>query len=630
MIQKCSFTLLAILGFTIFTLHSHAQNERAERKYITPSVDPMDSVKPAVYPPSWWSGMETDTIELMFHGLGLKNTKLQFEENGIQILEQDTVENNNYLFVTVKIEEDASIASYPFTFVSKEEETTIEFELLGKKKHRPSPLTARDVLYLIMPDRFANGNRRNDRVTSLNETRLDRDDILARHGGDIQGILEHLDYLSELGVSALWLNPVQENNQFYESYHGYAISDHYQIDPRLGDNQLYRQLIDSCHERDIKMIMDVVLNHCGDQHFFIRDLPEKDWVHAFNTFQRSNFRATTQMDPYAVKSDKNQFVKGWFDQHMPDLNQKNPHVSRFLVQNAIWWVEFAGIDGYRIDTYPYSHIDFTNYWIETLLKEYPQLTLFGETWVHNIPIQAYFSEKNSLFEEGSNAPSLTDFQMHFALIDALMQEAGWKEGVSKIYYVLAQDFMYEQAENHIIFLDNHDLNRFWTVIEEDMDKFKMGITLLMTTRGIPMLYYGTELLFEGRGGAFGEHGRIDFPGGWSDDASSKFTEKGRTALEEEAFQFVRKLVRLRTSSPLSSGKLIQYIPDNGLYVFFRLGEETSFMIAVNRSKQKRQLHCSKYKEVLKSKVVGFDHITEQQLDLNKLEIEPNQTFLIQY
>jgi glycosidase len=190
--------------------------------------------------------------------------------------------------------------------------------------------------------------------------------------------------------------------------------------------------------------------------------------------------------------------------------------------------------------------------------------------------------------------------------------------------------MYEQAENHIIFLDNHDLNRFWTVIEEDMDKFKMGITLLMTTRGIPMLYYGTELLFEGRGGAFGEHGRIDFPGGWSDDASSKFTEKGRTALEEEAFQFVRKLVRLRTSSPLSSGKLIQYIPDNGLYVFFRLGEETSFMIAVNRSKQKRQLHCSKYKEVLKSKVVGFDHITEQQLDLNKLEIEPNQTFLIQY
>lgn len=622
---KVLFTSFLIMSVCLL---SHAQPERT---YVVPEVVPQEDVEVRVFPPSWWTGMVMDTIELIFHADDIRDAELGMYQSGIEILSVDTVENPNYLFAKVHINENAPAGNYTFSLLKEGDMMIpVPFEIQGRKTHQPDPLTPADILYLIMPDRFANGNIVNDRVPDFNEQKIDRADVFERHGGDLQGIMDHLDYLEDLGISSLWLNPVQENDQFHESYHGYAITDHYKIDPRLGSNELYRQLVDSCHRRGIKMIMDVVLNHCGDQHDFIRDLPEKNWIHRFPEFTRSNFRATTLMDPYAAESDKDQMVQGWFDVHMPDLDQRNERVSRFLIQNSIWWVEYAGLDGYRIDTYPYSYIDFSNEWVSAVLREYPGITLFGETWVHNIPIQAFFSEKEHLFKNGSIVPSLTDFQMHFALVKALTEEPGWTEGISKIYYTLAQDFMYQNPEKHVIFLDNHDLNRIWSVIERDFSKYEMGLTLLLTTRGLPMIYYGTEILLQGRGGAFGEHGRIDFPGGWKDDKVNKFIKEGRTPTEAKAFSFLQRLIRLRKEHPaLSEGELVQYIPQQGLYVYFRIKGEERFMVIANTSKDTRTLHLHDYQEGLAGHSSGYDHISEREVDLKDLKINPGQILLLE-
>ena len=601
------------------------------RQYNQPLVQPMETVEPGVYPPSWWTGMEYDTVELMFHARDIARADWSVEPKGLQIVGDNELANPNYRFLSCYIPPSAKITSYSFTFSRPDKsELTIPFEILGAKQHRPQTLSGEDVMYLIMPDRFANGNVENDVLSEMKDQSLDRSDVFQRHGGDFEGLRSHMNYLEELGVSAIWLNPVLENDQALTSYHGYAITDHYAIDPRFGSNADYTAWTADCRSRGMKVVMDVILNHCGSEHFMIRDLPDTQWVHSFPEYTKCNFRAPVLMDPYASQSDKDRFQEGWFDLHMPDLNQDHPSLARFLIQNSLWWIEYAKLDAYRVDTYPYPKLEFTNEWNEFLLREYPTLSIFGETWVNATAIQAYFSERDHTFPGGSNAPSLTDFQLHFALLSALTEDYSWTSGVSKLYLTLAQDFIYHAPELHVTFLDNHDKNRIWSELKGDMDRWKMGVTFLMTLRGIPCLYYGTEILLEGEGGAFGEQGRVDFPGGWPSDDRSAFYKEERTAREQEAFQFIQHLIHLRHKYPaLSKGKLTQFIPEEGLYVFARTNTDNQFISLVNTSEKDRIIDPKRYDEVWRADHSAFDHISGRRVERKKYTLKAGATQLIQ-
>ncbi len=625
--------LLVFLISSVFFFVEPICAQRADslRVYKKPVVQPLDTVNPGVYPPSWWTGMEYDTVELMFHAKKIKTSNLIVEPEGLQILSDDTTENANYRFIRCHIPADFSSRVYHFTFENGNgTSVTLDFEVLGPKKHRPRSIDGGDVMYLIMPDRFANGNPKNDIVAGMKEVTIDRSDVFKRHGGDLSGLISRMDYLQDLGVSAIWLNPVLENDQFLTSYHGYAITDHYKIDPRFGSNKDYLKWTNECRSRGIKVVKDMILNHCGSEHFLIRDLPSKEWVHAFDEYTKCNFRTPVLMDPYAAKTDIDRFQRGWFDVHMPDLNQQHPRVSTFLIQHALWWIEHAGIDAYRVDTYPYPYLDFTNSWNEAILRDYPSFSIFGETWVNAPAIQAYFSEKNHSFPAGSNAPALTDFQTHFALLSALTEPPTWTSGVSQLYLTLAQDFIYNAPEKHVVFLDNHDKNRIWSTLEQDMDRWKMGMTLLMTIRGIPCIYYGSEILLEGVGGMYGEQGRVSFPGGWPSDSRSAFQPDERTHLEQEAFTFLQYLINLRRNYPaLSHGKLTQFIPQEGLYVYGRTGENQQFIILVNTSDRPKRIDPDQYQEVWDTPSPAFDHISKSRVDRGVYFLDPGSTQLLQ-
>jgi len=485
-------------------------------------------------------------------------------------------------------------------------------------------LSPQDVIYLIMPDRFSNGDIENDSVEGMTQTGIDREKILSRHGGDLQGIINKLDYLKELGVTALWLNPVQENDEPYESYHGYAITDHYTIDPRLGDNALYKQLVQEAHKRGIKVIMDVIQNHVGHNHFFVKDLPEQDWLNEWDAFTKTTYRAPALLDPYAADGDKKKMSDGWFDNHMPDLNQRNPHLATYLSQNTIWWVEETGLDGFRVDTYAYPDIEFSKRWMKDLLGEYENLGVFGETWVHGIPIQNFFMEETGL-------PAVTDFQLYYAIQDALNNEQGWTDGVAKIYYTLAQDREYENPWRNIIFLDNHDLARYRNVVGSDLSKWKQGLAWLLTTRGIPMITYGTEHFMGGEGGGFGEGGRKDFPGGWSEDEVNKFDPSNLKGEQLETYLYLQKLLNFRKNSEaLTTGTLKQFVPEDGVYTYFRTSESQTIMVIMNASENAKTLNTDRFEEVIGSTTTAKEVITGKKLEsLFDVELGPRQTLILE-
>ncbi|NBB88974.1 MAG: alpha-amylase [Bacteroidetes bacterium] len=607
------------------------QNSDSLRVYKQPLVKPLDSVENAVYPPSWWTGMEHDTVELMFHAKDIGGAKWAIEQRGIEVVGDVTLQNPNYRFLRCHIPSEAPAISYTFSFTRKDKsEVNIPFEILGQKKHTPRTLKGSDVMYLIMPDRFANGNLENDVIPWMREKSLDRSDVFKRHGGDLLGLRNRLDYLQNLGISAIWLNPILENDQWRTSYHGYAITDHYKIDARFGEMEDFLAYTADCRDRGIKTVKDMILNHCGSEHFFIRDLPDSTWVHNFKVYTKCNFRAPALMDPYAANRDRERFEKGWFDLHMPDLNQRHPQLANFLIQNALWWIEYAGLDAFRVDTYPYPYLDFTNRWNKSILREYPDFFIFGEAWVNAPAIQAYFSEKENSFPGGSNAPALADFQLYFALFEALTEPSGWTSGVGKLYLTLAQDFIYKNPDRNVTFIDNHDISRIWTLLDKDMDRWKMGMTMLMTLRGIPCLYYGTEVLLEGEGGAFGEQGRVDFPGGWPSDTIPAFEKSGRNKHRQEAFRLLKKLIDLRHTYPaISSGKLTQFIPQDGVYVFARTDSNHQFITLVNVSEHDRVIDPKKYNEVWRVGRSAYDHISGRRVESERYTLKAGATQLIQ-
>lgn len=553
-----------------------------------------------IYPTNWWTGMKDPNVQLMVHGTGIgvagKNISISYP--GVRLKKINRGENTNWVFLDLQIASSAK----PGTMAIKINNGSVPFELKSRRKKengvsRIMGVTSSDLIYLIMPDRFSNGDPANDHPAGMQEVVYGRDSLKGRHGGDLQGITKHLDYIKDLGITALWLNPVLVNDRRRESYHGYAFTDHYTIDPRLGGEAAYHELIESAHAKGLKIIQDAVYNHVDINHITVRDKPMHDWLNEWPSFQNTSYKDQTLIDPYASKLDKKIMTDGWFNGNMPDLNQRNPYVANFLIQHAIWTVENFGIDGWRIDTYAYCDLDFMNRCNKALLNEYPQLGIFAETWVHGMTNQAFFVKNNLNIPFKSNLPGVTDFQLHFAMNDALNQDFGWTEGVSKLNLTLASDFIYADPYKNCIFLDNHDITRFYSSVGEDLSKYKMGINWLLTLRGIPQLYYGTEILMAGTTSPTDALVRKDFPGGWASDSINKFVASGRTALENQAFDYVRTLANFRKhSSALKTGKLMQFVPFNGLYVYFRYDARQTIMVVSNTSDKPATLDMDHYAE----------------------------------
>lgn len=587
-----------------------------------------------VEPAFWWTGMKNPAVQLLIHAKDISCSTVSLTYPGVTVQDVQQTDNPNYLFVTLNVSPEAKAGKLPLVFTSGKKKITYDYALKDKSTatNRIQGFSPADVMYLLMPDRFANGNPKNDHVAGMYQG-LERDKPFGRHGGDLKGISDHLDFIKNLGVTALWLNPVQENNQERESYHGYAITDFYKIDRRFGSNEDYVKLVDDCHAADMKVIMDLVHNHSGKGHWWINDLPAKDWIHQWEGKKwpafRSNFRAPAISDPYASQYDRQYMADGWFDDHMPDLNQQNKLLATYLIQNTLWWIEYAGIDGIRMDTYPYPDKQFMADWTKAVMEEYPKFNIAGEVWVPTAATTAYWLAQNPNRDQyQSYLPSSTDFPFCFSVAAALNEEGGWETGLSKLYYMLSQDFVYANPAGNVTFMDNHDLNRFFFDVKKDLPKFKMGLAFLLTTRGVPQLYYGTEILMDGNAGSHPDV-RKDFPGGWPGDPVNAFTQDGRTAAQNEAHDYIRKLCNWRKTKPvIHAGKLMQFIPEDNVYVYFRYDENETVMVVMNGNTTEKTVSTTRFAERMQGFTKAKEILSDKTIsDLGKLTI-PEKTTLV--
>jgi neopullulanase len=588
-----------------------------------------------VEPPFWWTGFKNHDLQLLVHGQNIASTSVSVDYPGFTLTKVHKVESPNYLFLDLTIGKEARPGKAAIKFhLNGKVVATYVYELKARKSGSAlrKSFTSHDVIYLLMPDRFANGDTTNDHYPGMAE-QVDRSNKDGRHGGDLQGIKNHLDYFNDLGVTALWINPLLENNQTIYSYHGYGTTDYYLVDPRFGTNEDYVKLGDSLHRRGIKLIQDMIFNHCGSGHWWMKDLPSKDWVNQWPEFTRTNYRAGTFTDPYASQSDSNLFVRGWFDKFMPDLNQSNPFVKNYLIQNSIWWVEYAGLDGIRQDTYPYPFKEMMAEWGKRLQAEYPGINVVGECWL-NYPASVAYWQQGSVNKDGyaSTLPSVFDFPLYDALNKAFGESEGWNTGIVRLYEILAQDFSYPNPNNLVVFADNHDVNRYLDSQKDDVRKLKMAMAFILTTRGIPQIYYGTELLMTTGPDKSGDGTkRKDFPGGWPGDPENAFTEQGRTRAEADMYNYLRKLIRWRDSNEvIHTGKFRHFIPADGIYVYFRFNPETTIMVVMNNNENTKTIETKRYNEFLYRFKKGNEIISGKSLDdLSKLTVEGKSAVIIE-
>jgi glycosidase len=555
-----------------------------------------------VYPSNWWAGMKTNNIQLMFHGNNIGDAAVTTTYPGIILKKLNKVENKNYLFLDIVLSSSVKKGTATFTLKSNSTTQTVSFPIEERREGRGKTFAqgvrSEDFIYLLMPDRFSNGDESNDRIAGLRDQTLNRDTVYHRHGGDLQGVINHLDYLQDLGVTTVWMTPVLENDMPNRTEHGYAITNHYKVERRFGGEEAYKNLSDALHKRGMKLIQDAVYNHVGKFHFTVQDLPMKDWLNQWPKYTNTTYKDQSVFDPYGSKKDKDLLINGWFTPMMPDMNHANPFVANYLIQNAIWCVEKFGVDGWRIDTYIYNDLEFMNRCNAALLNEYPSITMFGETWVHGVVNQAYFVKNKMNTSFKSNLPGVTDFQTNlYGIAPAMNQKFGWTEGVNKLYTTLSNDFVYDDPMNNVNFLDNHDLTRFITQVNNDQQKLKTAIAWLLTVRGIPQMYYGTEILMKGSTHPSDGFVRLDFKGGWKNDTENKFTKEGRTAEENAMHDHVRTLARFRqTSSALQKGKTMQYVPQDGLYVYFRYHNNETVMCVMNTDEKERTVSLKDFAE----------------------------------
>jgi glycosidase len=595
---------LYILLLLITSINSFGQTAKLER------VEPM----------SWWVGMHNPKLQLLVHGNQIAANEVQLSYPGVTLVKVNKVENPNYLFLDLEIASDTKPGKFAINFLQKgKKNLTYSYELQSRDHSagRIQGVTSKDLVYLLMPDRFSNGDAANDVVKGLQETKLNRDSMYFRHGGDIQGVINHLDYLKELGVTTVWMTPEIENDMTQASYHGYAATDNYKIDPRYGTNALYKTYVAQVHAKGLKVIKDIVHNHIGTGHYTFKDLPMKEWLNQWPVYTQTNYRDQPVMDIHASAADRKQMLDGWFVPSMPDLNQRNPYVQNYLTQNHIWWIEYAGIDGLRLDTYPYNDAAYMADWAQKLQAEFPNLSIFGETLVNSVASEAYFTGGN-VINRGldTHLPGITDAVVKDAIYEALNGKTGWTDGVNRLYATLAQDFLYKDPTKNLVFLDNHDMSRFYSMVNEDFNKYKSGMALLLTTRGIPEIYYGTEILMKNYSNPDGLV-RSDFPGGWKGDKENKFVATGRTEKENAAFNYLSKLANYRkTSTALTTGKLMQFIPQDGLYVYFRYTDDNTktVMVIVNAEDKAKELKTGRFAERMEKASSATNIITGEKLN----------------
>jgi len=569
-------------------------------------------------PSYWWVGMKSKSLQILVHEENIAvYSQGKTNNSGVKIISVSKGDSPNYLFLDLEIAESTKPGMVNIELLgTNTQPKTISYELKQRTKERPLPITQNDIVYLIMPDRFANADESNDYIKELVDT-VNRKKPFARHGGDLKGIKSKLDYIQDLGITALWLNPVIENANKNGSYHGYGFTNFYKIDPRFGNHADYADLIQEAHKKGIKSIKDMVLNHIGISHPWLTDPPLKNWIHYYEEKPKlSNFRLSTLVDPHASAEDKLKMENGWFVPNLPDLNQANPLLSKYLIQNTLWWIESAKLDGIRLDTYPYSDKNFLTEWHKAIEKEYPNFYIVGEIWINNIPSVSYWL-KGTLNQDGfkGGLVSATDFPLNDAIGKSIGERGSWDGGFSRVYEVLSQDFQYKKPENNLIFLDNHDVARFLHLAGNDIRKLKLSLTLLLTTRGIPQLYYGTELLMNGDG----DHGKIryDFPGGWKNDSINAFSPNYRTNDQNEVYNHIKTLNNIRKNSDaIGNGQLVHFIPEENVYVYFRQSGKETLMVILNGNKDAKEIKTSRFAQFLE----GKKELKSLLSDLNYSEI----------
>ena len=605
-----------VLILVLFSLNTYAQIQRME-------------------PPFWYADMQNPELQILFYGKNIAENEVSVSNRTI-IKEVHKTENPNYLFVTIDTK-NVPTQELVFSFSkNKKLQFTQNYSLKQRRDYsalRQSYDTS-DLIYLIMPDRFANGNSDNDSHKLVTE-KMNRSKSSGRHGGDIEGIIQHLDYIKELGVTAVWNTPLCEDNDAEGSYHGYGQSDVYKIDPRYGTNEDYLRLSTELHKKDMKLILDYVTNHWGAQHWMMKDLPTYEWIHQFPGYAQTNYRMTTQFDPNASLIDTKMCVDGWFVKSMPDLNQSNPLVLNYLIQNAIWWIEYADLDGFRVDTYSYNDKVGIAKWTKAITDEYPNFNIVGEVWMHDQAQMAYW-QKDSKIAAIQNYNSYLPSVMDFTLMETLgtvfnENQSAWDKGLIKIYENFTNDFLYPNPNNLLTFVENHDTQRFNEIYRNDFKKYQMAMALIATVRGIPQIYYGSEIGMAGNKEEGDGAIRLDFPGGWKGDTNNAFTKAGRTATQQQFFDFSSKLFQWRKKNEaVHFGKMTHYIPENNVYVYFRYTNDKKVMVILNNNTEIQTIKTSRFQENIQGIQTGKEVLTGKIIDLkSEINIAPLTVYILE-
>ena len=592
--------LIRCLMLFLFSISLNAQIERVE-------------------PPNWWIGFENIELQLLIKGDDIRYSKVYIDYQGVNIV------NTHYLFVTAVITNSTKIGPHKMSFRIPNGKLTGELfvDILNRREGsaQRKGFSSVDFIYLLMPDRFRNGNPLNDNINDMEKS--DRTKLGGRHGGDIEGVRLSLDYLQDLGVTGLWLNPVLENDMPDYSYHGYAMTDLYKVDARFGSNEDYKRLSSEAKQKGIGLIMDQVANHIGSHHLWMSDLPSGDWINQWEAFTQTNHMKVSRFDIHAAEVDRKQFTDGWFVETMPDLNQANPKLARYLIQNSIWWVEYLDLYGIRMDTWSYPNKEFLSNWTKAILEEYPQFNIVGEEWVSDAGLISYWQAGAKRQDDyQSYLPSVMDFPLQTAIVEGLQGEEGWRSSMTKIYESLANDYKYGDVNNIMIFPDNHDMSRIFTQLEENFDHWKMAIKFNFNYARIPQIYYGTEVLISDSSNP-GDHGliRTDFPGGWENDTSNGFDNQGLSEIQLEMKNFLMKLLNFRKkSNAIHKGKTIHFAPINGVYLIARTYKDEVLINIINKNESPVKLDLKRFDE-LKLNGFSFLNVVTKEIILWENEIK---------
>ena len=594
-------------------------------------------------PTDWYVGMKNPQLQLMVYGKGIAAVKeVTTDYPGVRIDSVVRLDSPNYLLVYMNLQ-----GAQPGTMTLKFDKQKVDYPLKAREKKgsQHKGFTNADVLYMLMPDRFAQGAGHNPQVKGMRPYKEDRSQPSLRHGGDLNGIREHLDYFCELGVTALWLTPVLENNSpdtenGFSTYHGYATTDYYKVDPRFGTNEDYRRLVDEAHAKGLKVVMDMIFNHSGFEHPWTKDMPSKDWLNTpewlkdeqKSKYLQTSYKLTPVKDPYASKIDLKETTEGWFVPTMPDLNQHNPHLMRYLIQNSIWWIETVGIDGIRMDTYPYAYADAMAQWMKELDEEYPYFNTVGETWVTDPAYTAAWQKDSKLSKDNSYLKTVMDFSFFDKLNKAKNEETDdWWNGLNRIYHSFVYDFLYPDPSSVMAFIDNHDTDRFLGNGHDTL-ALKQALALLLTVKRIPQIYYGTEILMNGTKEVTDGNVRKDFPGGFPGDKRNAFTKEGRTRAEQDMFRWTSRLLHWRQGNDvIIKGTMTQFIPYAGIYVIARQYQGRTALTILNGTSKPATMEVKRYAEVIGDTKRAKDILTGRYYDLSSdLALRPRQSLILEF